>query len=444
MDLDKFTYQMIELLNVITILPFTIVFYMYKCFIVTSWVGPIASLLTFTLGAICHSLILPKVVVWAKQIEEKEGDYRWSHAKIRSNGEAICMYEAETTEKCLVASLADQLFQTQRSHALREFFLNWSVQFFDLIGGLVPYMCLGPLVFGGKYEDKTPDELAGIISLNSFQIIMLIYQFTQILDQVDKLSDIIACGERISDLLEFCKYSHKKEKRVYKQTRSDSNRDDCTDLALDTVSILELSNVDVEFKSRTLLENISLSLQKNENLMITGPNGSGKSSLFRTLKGIWRINSGAIIRLPTDSMFISQNPYVTEGSLLFQISFPNQPTKIDSRRHALHALKVVGLDSLQFQLDEEKNWGRCLSLGEQQKVALARVFYRKPDLVFLDESTSGIPEDEETKIYQELKNQGISYVSIVHRSNLAKFHKKHLKICSDGQFHFSTTTDASQ
>ena len=68
-------------------------------------------------------------------------------------------------------------------------------------------MCLGPLVFGGKYEDKTPDELAEIISLNSFQIIMLIYQFTQLLDQVLKLSDIIACGERISDLLEFCKKS---------------------------------------------------------------------------------------------------------------------------------------------------------------------------------------------------------------------------------------------
>ena len=73
-----------------------------------------------------------------------------------------------------------------------------------------------------------------------------------------------------------------------------------------------------------------------------------------------------------------------------------------------------------------------------------RVFYRKPDLVFLDESTSGIPEDEETEIYHELKNQGISFVSIVHRSNLAKFHEKHLKICSDGQFTFSATTDASQ
>jgi ABC-type uncharacterized transport system fused permease/ATPase subunit len=113
MDIEKFTYQMIELLNVITILPFTIVFYMYKCFVVTSWVGPIASVLTFTLGAICHSLILPKVVAWAKQIEKHEGDYRWSQAKIRSNGEAICMYEAETTEKFLVANLANQLFQTQ-------------------------------------------------------------------------------------------------------------------------------------------------------------------------------------------------------------------------------------------------------------------------------------------------------------------------------------------
>ena len=257
---------------------------------------------------------------------------------------------------------------------MRDFFLNWSIQFFDLIGGLVPYMCLGPLVFGGKYEDKTADELAGIISLNSFQIIMLIYQFTQLLDQVGKLSDILACGERISDLLEFCKNSSEPEKRVSKQPKSDSNRDDCTDLGF--VNKLELSNVDVGFKSRTLLSNISLSLQKNENLMITGPNGSGKSSLFRTLKGLWRINSGAQIRLPSDSMFISQVPYVTDGTLLFQICFPDMATLIDSRERALRALKVVGLGSLQYQMDEERNWGRCLSLGEQQKIALARLEHR--------------------------------------------------------------------
>lgn len=255
---------------------------------------------------------------------------------------------------------------------MRDFFLNWSVQFFDLIGGLVPYMCLAPLVFGGKYEDKTADELAGIISLNSFQIIMLIYQFTQLLDQVGKLSDILACGERISDLLEFCKNSNEQEKRVNEQPKSDSNRDDSTDLGL-VVNKLELSNVDVGFKSRTLLSNISLTLQKNENLMITGPNGSGKSSLFRTLKGLWKINSGAVIRLPSDSMFISQVPYVTDGSLLFQICFPNLANAIDSRERALRALKVVGLGSYQYQMDEERNWGRCLSLGEQQKVALARL-----------------------------------------------------------------------
>ena len=71
---------------------------------------------------------------------------------------------------------------------------------------------------------------------------------------------------------------------------------------------------------------MSFSLTKGENLLISGPNGIGKTSFIRLCNGIWKKSSGEI-RIPSKTMFVSQKPLITNGTLKSQVVYPNDPDK---------------------------------------------------------------------------------------------------------------------
>ena len=82
-----------------------------------------------------------------------------------------------------------------------------------------------------------------------------------------------------------------------------------------------------------------------------------------------------------------------------------------------------GLSHLIPLLDSEGDWSHILSLGEQQKLAFARVFAKRPRWVFLDEATSAMDEETESRLYGHLAAlPGITVVSVGHRSTLDKWH----------------------
>ena len=97
-------------------------------------------------------------------------------------------------------------------------------------------------------------------------------------------------------------------------------------------------------------------------------------------------------------------------------------------------MKKAGIEKLIDRLDEVDDWSRILSLGEQQRIAFARVLLAKPQWAFLDESTSALDESWERKMYgllkQELPETGV--VSVGHRSSLFVQHDKELHLAGDG------------
>ena len=92
------------------------------------------------------------------------------------------------------------------------------------------------------------------------------------------------------------------------------------------------------------------------------------------------------------------------------------------------------MEKLIGRLNDEDRWEDFLSVGEQQKLMLARVFLQKPNLVFLDESTSALPEEDELAIYEKFLESKIQFISVAHRTNVRQFHQKLVHLKSDGTF----------
>ena len=97
-------------------------------------------------------------------------------------------------------------------------------------------------------------------------------------------------------------------------------------------------------------------------------------------------------------------------------------------------LSAVGLPKLASRLDEDAHWNRTLSLGEQQRLGIARALLHKPQYLFLDEATASLDEPSEAALYQLLQERlpATTIVSIGHRSTLEAFHQRGVKLARDG------------
>ena len=197
---------------------------------------------------------------------------------------------------------------------------------------------------------------------------------------------------------------------------------------------VELNDVAVNLPSGVpLVSSDNVKLPRGEPVLFNGPSGSGKSTLFRAIAGIWPFGSGRVV-VPKDArlMMLPQRPYFPVGSLAAAVTYPAEAGSYD-RQHIGEAINAVGLPALAQRLDEEAHWNRMLSLGEQQRLGIARALLQKPDFLFLDEATASLDEPSEARLYRLLaeKLPQATIVSIGHRSTLAAFHRRRLALERD-------------
>jgi putative ATP-binding cassette transporter len=109
------------------------------------------------------------------------------------------------------------------------------------------------------------------------------------------------------------------------------------------------------------------------------------------------------------------------------------------------AIRAVGLPALADRLDEEAHWNRMLSLGEQQRLGIARALLQKPDFLFLDEATASLDEPAEAALYRLIEERlpDATVISIGHRSTLVPFHRRQLLLSRDGD-HFHVKEPAAE
>jgi vitamin B12/bleomycin/antimicrobial peptide transport system ATP-binding/permease protein len=211
-------------------------------------------------------------------------------------------------------------------------------------------------------------------------------------------------------------------------------------VAADANGVIELDDIEVRNPAGDqLVSDLNLRLEPGNAMIITGKSGSGKSTLLRSLAQLWPYTSGTM-HCPlgdNETMFLSQLPYVPLGDLRTVVSYPHEPGELsdDVLRQALLA---VALPRYVDRLDEEADWAKVLSPGEQQRIAFARVLLTKPKAVFLDEATSALDEPLEFMIYGLVRRELPStvFVSVTHRTTVNRHHDLHLELLGDGQWEF--------
>jgi putative ATP-binding cassette transporter len=135
-------------------------------------------------------------------------------------------------------------------------------------------------------------------------------------------------------------------------------------------------------------------------------------------------------------MALPQRPYFPIGSLAAAVTYPAEAGTFDSATLA-EVITAVGLPMLAGRLSEDAHWNRMLSLGEQQRLGIARAILHAPDYLFLDEATASLDEAAEAALYRLLDERlkGCTIVSIGHRSTLSAFHDRGLTLVREGHFH---------
>ena len=122
------------------------------------------------------------------------------------------------------------------------------------------------------------------------------------------------------------------------------------------------------------------------------------------------------------ALFLSQRPYLPLGELRGAVAYPGLAGPQDDARLA-DAMERVNLGHLAPRLGEAADWSRVLSIGEQQRLAFARVLYNRPAIVFLDEATSATDEGLEHALYRRLRADlpEAMLVSVGHRGRWMRF-----------------------
>ncbi len=345
-----------------------------------------------------------------------EADFRFGLVRLRENAEGVALYGGEGTEQSGLRDRVERIRANWWQLMGRTKRLTFMTVGYDQIGSVFPLLVAAPRYFSG-------DISLGVLTQISNAFGQVQGSLSWFLESYGQLAAWKATVDR---LLTF------RSAMSAAQLAPGSG----IDLVVNGTADVRADHVDLALPDgRVLLANTSVVITPGERLLITGPSGIGKSTLFRALAGIWPFGRGSI-QMPAAErrLFLPQRSYIPIASLRDAVTYPAPSGTYDdvAVREVLHA---VGLDGLIAQLDDVQNWSLQLSVGEQQRLAIARALLHHPDWLFLDEATSALDEASEAKLYallsERLPNSAI--VSVAHRAQVARFHTSRFDLHSDGE-----------
>ena len=355
---------------------------------------------------------------------QKEADFRYSLVRVRDNAESIAFYRGEKRERRDLVGRLGAAVQNMMIIIGWNRNLGFFINSYNYAALILPVVIVAPLFMRGEVEFGVVTQSAGAFAQVLAAVSLIITQF-------ERLSAYLAGVQRLGMLWDDLDEFDAEEERAALEGNGEVD-DDSRRVKLDKLTVRTPDG------SKTLVNDLSFELRRNQSLLIMGASGTGKSSVLRTIAGLWPIGSGALERPPwQDIMFLPQRPYMIDGNLRDQLLYPYPDRGFSDEQ----ILEVVGrvnladvLDRVDSDLDRVMDWVNVLSIGEQQRVAFARLFLRNSKFAFLDEATSALDEDNQQRLYQLLKESRVGFISVGHRTTLIDYHDRVLQLDRSGSW----------
>jgi len=319
--------------------------------------------------------------------ERREADFRYSLVQLRDNATEIAQSGGLPAERRRL----DDRFQGIRGNWLRlirrELILGLFTRPYYQTVLRVPLFFALPAYFAGSVTFGGLMQLSGTFSRVTTTLSWFIFQYKD-------LAEFAAVSHRLDDLFRVTRDPDPVEGAV-----TDIDHGPSDDGALH-VTGLHLSTPE----GRWLAPVPDRRIETGERIWISGASGQGKTTLLAALSGLWRYGQGQV-RTPAGRMMVlPQRPHLFNDGLAAAACYPSDPSEFPPET-LRDVLTRLGLTHRLSALDADGELSlEGLSLGERQRLALARVMLHRPDWVVLDEATSALDATSEAHLLATLRH----------------------------------------
>lgn len=364
-----------------------------------------------------------RLVYLRNQQLKLEANFRYGLVHIRDNAEAIAFYQGEQVELDEAERRLGGAIRNYDRLIIWEAMINVIQRSYDYFSRFLPWLVIAPLYFAKSVD-------FGVFGQAGIAFSQVFFSVSFIVNNIEQLAQFSASISRLEAF-------QSKVNAISTDAALKGDTAATPDTPSPAADAILVKDVDLvpPRSQRTLIRDLTLTVDSRQRLLVVGPSGCGKTSFLRLLSGLWPAAAGSVQRPPnSELMFIPQKPYMLLGSLREQLCYPQPPERFsDSQlRHALEEVRLPELVSRYPDLGVKEDWPRLLSLGEQQRLAFARLLLNSPRFVVLDEATSALDVATEKRLYELLVARDLAFVSVGHRPTLAAYHNTVLELDGSG------------
>lgn len=397
LTIGSFSLILWNLSGSITLFGITIPGYMFwVCLIYTA----VATFFTHLIGR--------KLKSFNMEAQHMEANLRSALMEKRRNGAAIAGSHAEAAEERGLRDRFSDLLQVLIALIKKQRDLDLFTVGIGQFTHLAPIFFSLPSFFSGAIQLGGVMQIRGAFNDVARSLSWIIFAY-------DDLAKLSAAYERLRRLEQGITDADEAAEKLA------SARKQLPDGSPDVLKADIVLNIPSGSKDQCRALPVNLSLRQGTLAFATGPSGIGKSTLLKVLAGFSGSFTGEIATRGT-IVWIPQKPYLMKGTLRSALAYPRDPSSL-SDKEAKELLSLARLDHLADQLERHADWANALSGGEQQRIVLLRAVSLKPDILLMDEMTSGLDDASAERMLDLMKKllPRTAILLVTHQSAL--FHK---------------------